>query len=260
MDLQSVFSRIASGLKRFASDPSGVAAVEFALILPFMFLLYVGLVETTQYVSADRKSIIMARTLSDLTAQPNNLDLDQTSLTYNKPIVTDTTRTSIFSLATATFYPFDATNAAMRITQFAIDNNNGAPRAFTDWMETCTWQANATCSYGPNSVFTTPNAQRCDIDPTVDQDHRTVNSYVIRGEVSYHYKPILASLFASSVGGTDGYFNFLPSGGIDLFNRTYASPRSNEPIIRKFNDGSSTYKLADGTPNDARSACPNFKP
>ena len=243
-------------IRAFAANRSGVAAVEFALILPLLFMLYIGVVETTQYVAADRKSIIFARTLSDLTSQP----IKQNAI--NEYIVDDGTLDNIFALGVATLFPFAATNAAMRVTQFAIDNNNGNPRAFVDWIETCTWQSDGTCNRAPNTNFANANEQRCDIDGTVAKDQLTPNTFLIRGEVSYHYTPIMAGLFATSVGGTDGYFNFLAKDGLQLSNSINSAPRTRQAIVREFSNGSSTSKKSDGTDNTAAKFCaPNgFKP
>ncbi|MBY0613463.1 MAG: pilus assembly protein [Beijerinckiaceae bacterium] len=244
---------------RFRAHAAGVAAVEFALILPFMFMLYIGVVELTQYIAADRKSTLFSRTLSDLAAQPIP-DQQLNVPTSQLPVFDDTSRTSVFSFAAAVLYPFSATNAAMRLTQFAIDNNNGAPRAFVDWQETCTWQSNGTCLYGTNSLFAAPNT-RCQTDATVDAGLLTPSTYLIRAEVSFHYDPVLPGLFSSGKTGTKGYFDFFDADGVQLKNVTYARPRSNGPIIRKYSDGSSTLKKANGTTaNDAPTVCAGFKP
>ena len=173
-----------SGLwHRFRQAEAGVAAVEFALILPIMFLLYIGVVETTQYVAADRKAAIFARTLSDLTAQPV-ADTVTTSATYSLPVFTDTDRSNVFGFSIATLFPFAASTATMRITQFAIDNNSGTPRAFVDWIETCTWQSNSTCAFGTSTVFADPNT-RCSIDATLDAGLLTPNAYLIQGRSQF---------------------------------------------------------------------------
>ena len=245
-------------MERFRRHAAGVAAVEFALILPLMFLLYIGVVELTQYVAADRKSALFSRTLSDLTAQPvpdQQLNVPTSLL----PVFDNTARDSVFSFAAAVLYPFSATNAAMRITQFAIDNNNGAPRAFIDWQETCTWQSGGTCVYADNALFAAPKT-RCMIDATLDAGLLTANSYIIRAEVSFHHSPVMPGLFSSGTNGTQGYFNFFDADGIQLKNVTYSRPRSNGPIIRKYPDGSSTLRKANGTANDAAAVCPGFKP
>lgn len=247
------------GMSGFIADRRGVAAVEFALILPFMLLLYVGVVEITQYVAADRKAAIFARTLSDLTAQPT-IDAVTTSPTASLAIFDDASRSNVFGFSASILFPFAPTNAAMRITQFAIDNNSGVPRAFIDWMETCTWQANSTCTYGSNANFSGPTG-RCAIDTGLTSELLAPNAYLIRGEVTFHYTPILAGLFLPGGDGKAAYYDFISADGIQLNSTTFARPRSNTPIIRKYSDGSSTYRKANGTtPNDAPTVCPGFKP
>src|ERR1700755_649992 len=48
---------------------SGVAATEFAVIVPLMLVLFFGVVEFSTAVAVDRKVTIVARTLSDLVSQ-----------------------------------------------------------------------------------------------------------------------------------------------------------------------------------------------
>ena len=51
------------------NDCRGVAAVEFAMVLPLMLVLFFGTLEFSAGVAVDRKVTMMARTLSDLTSQ-----------------------------------------------------------------------------------------------------------------------------------------------------------------------------------------------
>src|ERR1700722_18570994 len=48
---------------------SGIAATEFAMILPILLVLFFGVVEISNGVAAYRKVTLMAHTLSDLTSQ-----------------------------------------------------------------------------------------------------------------------------------------------------------------------------------------------
>jgi Flp pilus assembly pilin Flp len=64
-------------LRRFARDRSGVSAVEFALILPVLLLIYIGSVETSAALSADRKVDRAAGTLGDLVAQDDELTVSE---------------------------------------------------------------------------------------------------------------------------------------------------------------------------------------
>ena len=55
--------------KRFLRAESGLAAVEFAFILPFMLMLFFGLVDLTGLIGFNRKITAVANTVADLTGQ-----------------------------------------------------------------------------------------------------------------------------------------------------------------------------------------------
>ena len=62
-------------------DRSGIAAIEFAVIVPLMLVMFFGMVEFSSGVAVDRKVTLMARTLSDLTSQSTSVnDTDLTEL------------------------------------------------------------------------------------------------------------------------------------------------------------------------------------
>lgn len=63
-------TRIASGLMR---DRRGVAAVEFALVLPFMLALFLGVTELNSALTLDRKISQAASSVADLVAQADKL-------------------------------------------------------------------------------------------------------------------------------------------------------------------------------------------
>ena len=60
-----------STLRRYCKAETGVAAIEFAFILPFMLLLYFGLLDLTGLVSANRKMTSTASVVADLVGQSN---------------------------------------------------------------------------------------------------------------------------------------------------------------------------------------------
>ena len=61
-------------LGRLADDERGVSAVEFAMLLPLMLTLYLGTVEISQGIDADRKVTITARSVADLVAQTSSIN------------------------------------------------------------------------------------------------------------------------------------------------------------------------------------------
>ena len=54
-------------------DYSGIAATEFAVIVPIMLVMFFGTVEFSSGVAVDRKVTLVARTLSDLTSQSTSV-------------------------------------------------------------------------------------------------------------------------------------------------------------------------------------------
>ena len=60
------FSGLLPRLRDFARGQSGFAAVEFAMILPFMLTCYIGGVEIGDGVAIDRKVAITTHSIADL--------------------------------------------------------------------------------------------------------------------------------------------------------------------------------------------------
>src|SRR6185437_3968415 len=55
-------------------DRRGLAAIEFAMLVPIMLVMFFGTVELSSGVAVDRKVTLVARTLSDLTSQSDRVD------------------------------------------------------------------------------------------------------------------------------------------------------------------------------------------
>lgn len=89
-------NRIVRKWAAFRRDRSGVAAVEFAIILPSLLLLYVGTVEVGQGLTVARKLNNAAVVTADLMAQSESLSTDDMK--------------DIFAAAKATLAPYDTSD------------------------------------------------------------------------------------------------------------------------------------------------------
>ena len=69
--------------RRFARAESGMAAVEFSLILPIMVVLWIGGVEVTQGLSIDRRVNSLAAGVGDLVARTKTLTYAQVAAIFN---------------------------------------------------------------------------------------------------------------------------------------------------------------------------------
>src|SRR5215475_273772 len=99
---------LAGRLHRMASDQSGVSAVEFAVLLPLMLTLYLGGVEISQAVGADRKVTLVARTTADLVAQVSSIKVSDMD--------------NIMSAGQAVLVPYDSTKMTVKLTNVTIDS------------------------------------------------------------------------------------------------------------------------------------------
>ena len=58
---------------RFLAQESGIAAVEFSLILPILVVLWIGGVEVTSALSVDRRLNNLASSIGDLVARSKDI-------------------------------------------------------------------------------------------------------------------------------------------------------------------------------------------
>ncbi|WP_428528581.1 TadE/TadG family type IV pilus assembly protein [Roseibium sp.] len=97
-------------------DQRGVAAIEFAMILPFLLVLMIGMVEITDALDQDRKISRMANAVTDLVAQAQT--------------VTKAELNSYMALGETILKPYPSTNLTF-VTASVTFQSNGTPQV--DW-------------------------------------------------------------------------------------------------------------------------------
>src|SRR5664279_3298267 len=145
---------------RFVRDRSGIAATEFAVIVPIMLVLFFGVVEITNGIVAYRDVSIMAHTTSDLTTQ---------SLS-----VRDSDLTNFFNASTGVFYPFVTSATDPNLTQSIAEL----------WVNS---SLQARVQWAVNSDGSTPSPPGTIV--SVPPSLKVANTYVIYSTASYLYVP-----------------------------------------------------------------------
>lgn len=102
--------RWAAAWRSFAAAREGVAAVEFALVMPLLLVLYLGSIETTQLISADQRVTNVAGTVGDLVARVKN-EIDSGTLT------------DYFAAAQSIMQPFSTTTVSQVVSVVSVDSN-----------------------------------------------------------------------------------------------------------------------------------------
>src|ERR1700688_1427630 len=139
---------------RLWRDRRGIAAVEFALTLPFIVLLYLGSVEVSEAIAIQRLVGLSASTVANIATQ-------------YQVISTSQTMPDILAASTAVLAPYPPANALVRVSYITVDSKGVATVA---WSQAQNGAALAT--------VTLPAA--LDVP----------NTAVIFGETNYAFKPL----------------------------------------------------------------------
>ncbi|MBP31455.1 MULTISPECIES: TadE/TadG family type IV pilus assembly protein [Methylobacterium] len=173
--------RILERLARYRCDERGIAAVEFAFVLPLLIILYFATAELTRLVDANRKLTLFARTLSDLSGRADN------------PSPTVEAMATIAGAATAILRPLDASNLQIVVNAMGVESVSG-----TLYGGVCSsWAQNATKRpaqqrNGTNGLPPTPAVYQFD------------GARYILGEVTMTYTPIIGSALYRWIFGNRG--------------------------------------------------------
>lgn len=162
--------------RRFRRNARGVAAVEFAMILPAMLAIYFGIVETGQGVMIDRKVAQLTRSLADLTAQAQAGQISNTEMS------------NIFDAAQTVMMPYTSVAPAMSVHHIVIDS---AGVAKVCWSE----QRNSSKLARGTTV-------------TIPADLRLPNTSIMMAEASYDFTPVIGWVItggAIKIGGDPIY-------------------------------------------------------
>ena len=163
MTIAKAWLRPRALVKALYKDSRGIAATEFAFIVPLMLVMFFGMVEFSNGVAVDRKVTLMARTLSDLTSQSIS--------------VTSADLTNFFAASGGIMTPYSTTPVNATITELFVDPVTLAARA--------QWSVGA----APHAVGSTV---------TIPIELAIAGTYVIWSEVNYLYVPVIGYVMAPS--------------------------------------------------------------
>ena len=144
-------------------DRRGIAATEFAFIVPIMLVMFFGTVEFSSGIAVDRKVTLMARTLADLTSQSIS--------------VANSDLTNFFNASNGIMTPYSETPIQGTISELYVD-----PK---------TLQARVQWSQGA-----APRAASSPV--TIPAALAVGGTYLIFSEVSYLYVPAVGYVMAKA--------------------------------------------------------------
>jgi Flp pilus assembly protein TadG len=177
-------------VRRLSADTRGIAAVEFAMLIPLMLMVFFGTIQISTAVAVDRKVSLTARTLSDLISQAPGT-------------IKDTDISNAFATALAILSPYTPTPLQAKISQVYIDKTTLVAKV--KWSKASgTGVSPHTC----NEVVTVPTALQI------------ADTYLIMSEVTYNFQPVV---------GYDIHVSFV-SATYPLSDLMYTRPRQSTSI------------------------------
>jgi Flp pilus assembly protein TadG len=155
----------------FIEDCRGIAATEFAVIVPIMLVMFFGTVEFSSGMAVDRKVSLVSRTIANLTSQGTNASAADL--------------TNFFNGGNKVMQPYAAPN--MTISELYIDPTSGNARV--QWSQGSAPRATSSVVPVPSSLIAT--------DPTTKAI--LPNQYIIFSEVNTVYTPTVGYVMKSAV-------------------------------------------------------------
>jgi Flp pilus assembly protein TadG len=155
--MSSIWLRTWRSAAALVADCRGIAATEFAVVVPMMLVLFFGTVEFSNGVAVDRKVTLVARTLSDLTSRST--------------AVAAADFTNFFAAGTGVMNPYDPNLIKSTISELYVDPSTLVARV--------QWSSGAEVRATKSTVVIPPALQVGD-------------TYLIYSEVNYTYTPAVA--------------------------------------------------------------------
>jgi Flp pilus assembly protein TadG len=163
MTLSKIAQRLTTSAARLKGDAKGVAAVEFALIFPIMLALYLGSIEISGALQANKNIGKTASTVADLITQQDD--------------ITKAEFRAIAEIGEAMLFPYTETKPLVEVVGIRIDNSP-TPKAIVEWSQ----------RYN-NGALSRPIPPGQEI--TIPANLLIPNTFLVRGSADLKYKPLV---------------------------------------------------------------------
>ncbi|RYE08927.1 MAG: pilus assembly protein [Hyphomicrobiales bacterium] len=169
-------------LQKFRREERAVAAVEFALITPFLLTMYLGSIEAAALFTADKRVNSVSATVGDLVSQ---WDADEDTCKAVGCKLPTAELTDYLAASSLIMMPYSTTNLRIVISLVKVKANGDTQVLWS--------RANATGT--PRGVGTSiPN-----FPSSFMMNQMAQKGCIIVSEASYSYRPMLAQVFTTAL-------------------------------------------------------------
>ena len=159
--------------KCFRTNEDGVAAVEFALVMPILITLFLGAVEFSHAITVNRKVVALTSASADLVAQRETINTAEMS--------------NVFDASSAVLTPYSTTSLTIVVTSVLIDGNGDA-------------------TVGWSKEFQGGTAHSVGASVTLPADLQFPNSSLIMAESGYDFTSTIGKYLLNGVHMGDTFY------------------------------------------------------
>jgi Flp pilus assembly protein TadG len=191
-------TKISGAIGRLLRDRRGVAAVEFAFIVPLLLSMYFVTMEVSQAIETNKKVSRVGSMVADLVTQQQTISKSELN--------------AILAIGEALLQPYNRSTPTITITAIEI-TDEPTPKVQVFWSRKL---SNGAPSEGAGKGSTT----------TVPDALKTKGSFLVRVESDLQYKPVIAWAAADkpALGLTAAFSN------ISMLETYYLRPRMSQQI------------------------------
>lgn len=196
MNFPTVLLPFQTRCRAFLRDRSGASAIEFAFVVPLLLVMYLGTLELSQGIEANKKVSRSASMIGDLVSQETSVDKDKLN--------------GILLIGEQIMQPYYRTKPTITITGITINASSVASIA---WRRVIT--NGVTSGQGASATAVTVPAQM-----------KIANTFLIKVETVLSYKPVLTWNGSTQKFGTGGTNYTSAFTAIPMAEAYYFSPRT----------------------------------
>jgi len=183
---RALTDRLSFGLVRWRGDEKGIAAVEFAMVVPIMFFLLIGAIEFSQALTVDRRVTQSASSTADLIARAPSQGLTSAQVDNELKIIEQLIE------------PYDLTKLTVKIASVkatAAPGGGGALSYVVDWSR----DNRGGTPYARDSTYS-----------GIPAGLLVAGESVIVAEASYNYTPLIFNYFIQNAFSLEEKFYLKP--------------------------------------------------
>jgi Flp pilus assembly protein TadG len=195
--LHQMLGRTSGAARRFASDKSGVAAVEFVFIAPLIILLWLGTMEISQGVEINKKVGRSASVIGDIVTQTG--------------VITVSDLDDVLRIGASVLQPYNRDYPTITVSEVYVDN---ALKAKVVWSRR-----------GHQNTFTAGDAVNTPV--TLPANLAIANTHLLKVQTDLVYYPVTS--YAIRRNATDA--NGKKYAVLNMSETYYMRPRVNDDVV-----------------------------